>query len=321
MAKPRFRLGFREPEIDTNRPFADGTVTVEGFELEISNFRGPEHIDAWDASFGGLMRTKGKGEHPYVSIPAFPNRKFRLAYIFVNSAAGIETPKDLEGKRVAVFAAENTAGIWARGALMHHYGVDFSRINWFLPGTEAKSWATGVSVEPLELKGSGPRDSLLDELLVKGELDAVMGPNVLPSISRKDPRVSRLFPNYKTEEQNYFKATGIFPISHVVSLNKPFVEKYPHAPVALLEAYHRARDVAFDRIYGSDPEIVTISWAAAAMDEQRSVMGENYWAYNIEDNVTTLEAMMQFAHQFGITPTKLDYESLFHPEAAAHPGY
>ena len=25
--------------------------------------------------------------------------------------------------------------------------------------------------------------------------------------------------------------------------------------------------------------------------------------------------------KFGITPTKLDYESLFHPEAAAHPGY
>ncbi len=319
MANPKFRLGFREPDIDTNRPFTDGTVTIEGFDLECSNFVGPEHIDAWDASFGGLMTTKGKGDHPYVSIPAFPNRKFRLAYIFARTDAGIETPKDLEGKRVAMFARDNTAAIWSRGALKNHYGVDFSKITWLLPGTDAPSWGSDITVEPLAL-GPGSRDDGLDEKLLAGEIDAVMSPNVLPSVSRRDPRTHRLFPDYRTEEQDYFTATGIFPISHVVSLNQAFVDKYPHAPVALLEAYRRARDVAFDRIYGSDPEIVTISWAAALMDEQRAVMGENYWAYNVGENARTLEAMMGFAHEFGITPTKLDYESFFDTEAFALAG-
>jgi 4,5-dihydroxyphthalate decarboxylase len=313
MSNPKLRLGFREPEIDTNRPFVDGTVKVEGFDLEISNFRGPQFIDAWDASFGGLMQTKGKGEHPYVSIPAFPNRKFRLAYIFVNSAAEIASPRDLEGKRVFV---SSTAGIWARGALMNHYKVDFTRIHWFMPGPEAKSWAPGIHVEALP-KLSGPNDSALDTMLLEGELDAVIEPNVLPSISRRDRRVRRLFQDYKTEEQNYFKATGIFPISHMVTLTQEFVDRYPDAPVALLKAYRQARDVAFNRIYGSDPEIVTISWASAMIDEQRAVMGENYWAYNVQDNVRTLEAMMAFSHQLGITPGKLDYESFLHPEAAA----
>jgi len=319
MANPKFRLGFREPDIDTNRPFTDGTVTIDGFDLECSNFTGPEHIDAWDASFGGLMTTKAKDEHPYVSIPAYPNRKFRLAYIFARTDAGIEKPKDLEGKRVAMFAWDNTAAIWSRGALLHHYGIDFSSITWILPGADARSWGPDITVESLAL-GPGSRDAALDEKLLSGEVDAVLGPNVLPSVSRKDPRTHRLFPDYRTEEQNYFTATGIFPISHVVSLNKEFVDKHPDAPVALLEAYRRARDVAFDRIYGSDPEIVTISWAAAMMDEQRSVMGENYWAYNIDDNANTLEAMMDFAHQFGVTPTKLEYQSFFHPEAAALAG-
>jgi hypothetical protein len=49
-------------------------------------------------------------------------------------------------------------------------------------------------------------------------------------------------------------------------------------------------------------------------------MGENYWAYNVKDNVRTLESMMTFAHRLGITPNELDYRSLFHAEAAAHPG-
>ena len=316
MSNPKMRLGFREPDIDTNRPFVDGTVKVDGFDLEISKFRGPEFIDAWDASFGGLVQTKAKGNHPYVSIPAFPNRKFRLAYIFVNSAAGIESPKDLEGKRVFV---SSTAGIWARGALMNYYGADFTRIHWFMSGKEAKSWGPGIKVETLP-RVSGPNDNTVDTMLVRGEVDAVIEPNVLPSISRRDPRVRRLFRDYKTEEQNYFKATGIFPISHMVSLTQEFVDKHPEAPVALLKAYRQARDVAFDRIYGSDPEIVTISWASAMMDEQRAVMGENYWAYNVENNVRSLEAMMLFAHQLGVTPTKLDYTIFLHPEAAALPG-
>jgi len=317
MANPKLRLGFREPEVDTNRPFVDGTVKVEGFDLEISDFRGPEHIDAWDASFGGLMQTKGKGKHPYTSIPAYPNRKFRLAYIFVNNASGIESPKDLEGKRVFV---SSTAGVWARGALQNHYGVDLTRINWCMPGPEAKSWSPDISVEPLP-HISGPMDAeALDKMLVEKDVDAVIEPNVLPSVSRRDPRVRRLFRDYKTEEQNYFKATGIFPISHMVTLTQEFVDKHPEAPVALLQAYRQARDVAFDRIYGSDPEILITSWVAAAIDEQREVMGENYWSYNIEDNVRSLEAMMEFAHQFGLTPTKLDYEDFFHPEAAALAG-
>lgn len=312
MADPIMRIGFREPDIDTNRPLLDGTVKVEGFELEVSHFRGAEYIDAWDASFGGLVQTKVKGDHPYVSIPAFPNRKFRHSYIFVNSAAGIEQPRDLEGKRVFV---SSTAGIWARGALLNDYEVDFSRIHWFMGGTEAAPWGPGIQVESL------PRGADLDTLLVTGELDAVIEPNVLPSITRRDPRVRRLFRDWKSEEQNYFRQTGIFPISHMVSLKQDFVDRYPHAPVALLKAYREARDVALDRVEGSDPRYLTMNWANAAMQEQRALMGDHYWPYNIPDNQRALEAMMLFCHQLGITPTKLDYMSFLHPEAAALPGW
>lgn len=317
MANPRLRMGFREPEVDTNRPLVDGAVTVEGFDLEVSSFRSPAAIDAWDASFGGLMRTKGRDEHPYVSVPAYPNRKFRLAYIFVNAASGIESPRDLEGKRVFV---SSTAGVWARGALQNHYGVDLTRVRWCMPGPEAGSWAPEVQVDPLP-HISGPQDAdALDAMLLERKVDAVIEPNVLPSISRRDPRVRRLFRDYKSEELAYFKATGIFPISHMVTLRQEFVERHPEAPVALLRAYRRARDVAFDRLYGSDPEVLVTSWVAAAIDEQRAVMGDDYWSYNVRDNVRSLEAMMEFAHQFGLTPTKLDYRSFFHPEAAALEG-
>ena len=177
----------------------------------------------------------------------------------------------------------------------------------------------GIDVE--SLPGiAGPLDVKLDTMLLEGVLDAVIEPNVLPSISRRDPRVRRLFPDYRTEEQDYWKRTGIFPISHVVSLTQEFVDRHPEAPVALLKAYRQARDVAFDRLYGTDPEILAISWVASFIDDQRALMGDDYWAYNIQGNVRALEAMMLFAYQMGATTTQLDYTSFFDPDAAALPG-
>ena len=85
--------------------------------------------------------------------------------------------------------------------------------------------------------------------------------------------------------------------------------------MALLKAYRWARDVAFNQIYGTDSDIVIYSWAAAR-DKQRADMGENYWPNDIKDNVPSLEAMVTFSLQLGITPGKLDYESFLHPEAA-----
>lgn len=311
MAQARVRFHLRESTVDTNRPITDGTVSVEGFELEF--VRNQREADAWDAGFGSLLRGWVNGVR-HVSIPAFSNRKFRLSYIFVNNAAGIESPRYLEGKRVGISSWGNTACIWAKGALQNHYAVDLTRIHWLSRDPDETLVPSSIHIQRL------PEGNDIDTLLVRGELDAVIYPNVLPSISRRDPRVRRLFCDYKAEEQNYFKQTGIFPISHLVTLSQEFVNRYPQAPVALLKAYRRARDEALDRIQGADPQVIVVSWVNALLDEQRALMGENYWAYNVESNRRALEGMTQFAHQQGVTPYQIDYESLFSPEAAALPG-
>jgi 4,5-dihydroxyphthalate decarboxylase len=315
MPNPKLRFYFREPTIDTNIPITDGTVKIHGFDFEFVNSE--DEADGWDCGFAARIRAYAKGL-PHISIPAFPNRKFRLSYIFVNSKAGIESPKDLEGKRVGIMQWDNTAGVWARGALQHYYGVDLARINWLAARVTREGVTEGIRIEKLD--GRGDADAMLDRLLADGALDAVIGPNVLPSISNRDPRTRRLFRDYRTEEQTYFKKTGIFPTSHIVTLKQEFVDRHPNAPVALLQAFRRSRDEAFNRLEGPDPQIIVYSWMAAAVNEQRELMGENYWAYNIENNRRTLDAITQFAYEQGLSPTRIDYNTFFHPEAARLPG-
>ena len=85
MPNSKLRFYFREPTVDTNMPITDGTVKVEGFELEI--VKREDDADAWDCGFAARVRAHARGL-AHVSIPAFPNRKFRLSYIYVNSKAG-----------------------------------------------------------------------------------------------------------------------------------------------------------------------------------------------------------------------------------------
>jgi ABC-type nitrate/sulfonate/bicarbonate transport system substrate-binding protein len=105
----------------------------------------------------------------------------------------------------------------------------------------------------------------------------------------------------------------------MVTLHRDFVQRHPDAPISLLQAFRRSRDEAFRRI--EDTEILSMSWAAAQLDEQRALMGEHYWAYNVEDNRRPLEAMAQFAQEQGVTPNRIPVDSLFVPEAAALPGF
>lgn len=54
----------------------------------------------------------------------FTVRRFHHGGLVVRPEAGIETPKDLEGKRFGVRAYSVTTGVWKRGLLQNDYGVD-----------------------------------------------------------------------------------------------------------------------------------------------------------------------------------------------------
>jgi 4,5-dihydroxyphthalate decarboxylase len=313
----KLKLFFREPTIDTNRPIASGTVPIDGFDVEFVH--SVVDADVWDCGFAARLQEMERER--CVSVPAFPNRKFRLSYIFVNAGAGIHAPADLQGKRVAIRFWANTAGVWARGALQHHYNVDLKRIQWTAVQADETLFPEGaidLNIASTPNLGVSASDRL-DALLLSGAVDAVIDANVLPSVVRRDKRVRRLFPDFPREERAYFKATGIFPISHVVTLRKAFVNRCPTAPVAVLRAFRRARDMAFEAIEGSDPQVLILPWISHALEEQRALMGDKYFSYDIANNRTTLDAMMQFAHEQWLTPRRVGIADLFDPSSAALP--
>lgn len=318
----RLKLVLGCADHDLNHALIDGAVPSSDLDLEVvwDLADGERHrrmlrdgaFDACEFSFANYLVLWSAGA-PFQGIPAFPNRKFRHSYVFCNRRAAIREPRDLEGKRVGMRGWANTASLWVRGILQRYYDVDLRRVTWCAPPEGfAVQLPAGVTVEPL------PEDGDLDSLLLAGDLDAVINPDVLPSVQRGAPEVHRLFEDYRAAEQAFYDKTRIFPISHLVVVNNEVVRAHPWVPLSLLHLFREARDACFHRI--EDQQILSLSWAVALLAEQRALMGPAYWPYNLADNRHVLDTLLDFAHEQGLVPTRPALETLFVPDTVSASG-
>lgn len=306
---------------DLNHALIDGAVRSDALDLTVvcDLEDGQRHarmvqgaFDACEFSFANYLVLRAQ-DQPFCGIPAFPNRKFRHSYIFCNTRAGIREPKDLEGKRVGLRGWAATASLWVRGILQRWYDVELRRITWVAPPDPV-----GAPLPPGIVLDRLPAGQDLDALLVAGALDAVIYPDVLPSVQRGAPEVRRLFEDYRRAEQEFYRCTRIFPISHLVMLRNEVVERAPTAPLALLDLFRQARDVCFQRL--ANQQVLALSWAGALLAEQRALMGPHYWPYNVAENRLVLETLVAFAHEQALIPRPIAVDDLFLPAALTAPG-
>jgi 4,5-dihydroxyphthalate decarboxylase len=312
MAKPSITLATGMHE--RGRPLAEARVQANGFDLKTIMLKnnGPRHdrflqgeFDAAEFSFALYCKFWSEGA-PFQAIPVFLNRQFRHGAIFVNASAGIRAPKELEGKRMGVVSWFNTAALWARGALQHHYGVDPAKINWVTgePGECSKLELPG-GIKVCDARGP------LVELLLAGEIDALVTPR---TISRDyAPKVVRLFPNFREVEREYYKQTRVFPMSHALVIRKELLDRYETLADSIFQACQQAKSISAE--YADDPEHSTLAWFGAQWEDEMAIFAGDPWPYGIEPNRPTLEALVDYAHSSGLLTHKPQIEEFFHPSS------
>jgi len=299
------------------RAIKEGLVRVEGVDLTviIENDAGVRHrrffrnneFDAAEASSSNFLVARDKGL-PYCAIPVFLHRRFRHGFVFINTTKGINTPTDLIGKKIGVVKFQSSSNLWVRGILEQEYGVPHRSIEWFSEADES------VEVIPSpELKLSRvPVGKSVDRMLAEGELDAVMDPDPIQPFVEKDPRVARLFPDYKTEEIKFFRKTGIFPIMHVTCIRREIVDRYPWIPTNLYRAFREAKSLAMARM--ANPRIAPLAWYQEAWEEQQEILGRDPWEYGLTAaNKKQLEILIGHSHNQGMIKTRHSVEELFLP--------
>jgi len=302
-------------DYDFLRPLINGEIQPQGIELNVLKMPSPERhgrmlrhqeFDVCELSLVGYLVSRDQG-CDYNAIPVFPHRRFRHSYMVKRTGCGIEKPSDLNGKRVGLDTLQNSAGLWMRGILQDHYGVDLKSIEWWCQEEEDVPFepANWMNVKRVALGKN------IDQMLIDGELEAALYPETLPSIRNGSPKVALLFSNPKQAEIEYYKNGGHFPIMHTVVIKNEILEGHPWAALSLVRAFERAKELCYERM--KDPRSFALVWVKDLLDEQKAIFGPDPWPYNLEDNRKALEAVIRYEYEQGMIKKKPKAEELFFP--------
>jgi 4,5-dihydroxyphthalate decarboxylase len=318
------KLTFACWDYDRTRPLMDGRVKPDGIALEIKVLRPREtfqrmldkhEFDVSEMSLASYTALKGRGACPFVAVPAALSKIFRHSCIYVRRDAGINRPEDLRGKRVGTSQWSATALVFIRGMLEHEYGIKSADMHWFMGGLRTFIEPPLIPLDlPSEIKLEFlAKGRTLEQMFEAGELDALFSIYMPQLFIDGSASIARLFPNYRQAEQDYYRRTRIFPIMHTVVLREDVYRAHPWAARSMYQALVKSRDVAVDGLYDSDALRVALPWLLDHVEEARRVIGHDFWAYGLEPNRPTYEAIGRFVHEQGLSPRAVAPEELFAP--------
>jgi 4,5-dihydroxyphthalate decarboxylase len=223
------------------------------------------------------------------------------------AGCGIDKPSDLNGKRVGLDTLQNSAGLWMRGILQDHYGVDLKSIEWWCQEEEDVPFQPAAWMKLRRV----PEGKNIDQMLLEGELEAAIYPETLPSIRSGSPKVGLLFLDPKKAEIEYFRKSGIFPIMHTVVIRNEILEKHPWVAISVVQAFQKAKELCYRRM--QDPRSFALVWPHELLREQAALFGKDPWPYTLEENRKALEAVVRYEYEQGMIRKKPAIEELFFP--------
>jgi 4,5-dihydroxyphthalate decarboxylase len=305
---------------DRHLPFFDGSVRVEGADvevLEVGQSNPLKHgqdrhermiqkaeFDICELSLSSYLMAKSLGM-PFTAVPVFPRRLFSLSQIWINTDAGINSPQDLVGKKVGLSTFQTTLSVLAKGDLQTEYNVPWRKIHWIISKEEAVPFSAEAGVR-MELAAPGKK---MGPMLEQGEIAALMVPHPPKEALRGSKKIRRLFTNPKEEEIRYFRKNGYYPIMHLVAIKDAVLSEHPAIAKSVVAAFEKAKELCNE--YYDDPNWSRFVWGRHLFEEERSAFGDDPWPYGVGRNRNNLERFMGYSVDQGLMQKKLAIEDLF----------
>ena len=160
-------------------------------------------------------------------------------------------------------------------------------------------------------------DKSLVEMLLSGEIDCMISAHPPHEFGVDNSGITRLMPDYRELEEEYFRETGIYPIMHTIAIKRDVYEEYPWIARNLMTAFEEARDLSVARLTIVTASQIPVPWGYVNAERTaETVFGNNgIWPYGVEPSLVTIEAFLQYCDEQGVTHRKLTPEELYAPEA------
>jgi 4,5-dihydroxyphthalate decarboxylase len=317
MADEGLDLQVSNMRYDITMPLFDGRVQIEGVTLK------PMRIPAMifnedspykDGSFGiadlNVMYWLPAIEAGWqiIGLPLWVKRKPVYEYVFCRTDRGINSPKDLEGKRIGSRPYRLSTTIWLKGLLQHRHGVDISTFRWVIWGNEIfPLHDQNARIEAPSDPQKTPVDALLD-----GDVDAIMtdiSDTKLFQTLENSPSVKRLFPDYMAEDRKLYDETGIFTPAHMMVMSRKLDQEHPELARKVYDAFEKAKAMAYDDILSDRAGFSTV-YLREALLEQMKKWGDP-WKYGMSANRREIDTFIQYNREQGLVSRDFSYADVF----------
>ena len=295
------------------RPLLNGEITATGIKLQPRRAETGEacmrpvyeEFDIAEMSLSWYMMARCRNE-PVIALPIFPLRMQIHPYIFCSAASGIERPEDLKGKKIGMDEYRLTVGLWARGILQEYHSVLPQECEWFTSAPEAAGYQIPANVRVTVV------NEPTEGLLLRGEIDALIPPNIVPSFRAKDPRIRRVFKDIRSTVNDYYRKTEIFPITHTLVVRQSLFDENPWLVSSLLNAFTQTEE--HSRKSYEYAKRSAFPSAVLILEEEEELFGKNPWGHGLTpENQVVLEKFVQYANEQGYIPSRPALSDLFAP--------
>lgn len=310
-------------DYDHTRDLASGLVRAKGIDLtylqmEVEEifyrFSNALEWDISELSFAKYCSIQSQDDPPFVGIPVFVSRVFRHSAFYLRKGGSVTRPEDLRGRRIGIPEWSQTATVYARGWLQHQAGVGLDEVEWVQAGVDEPGRVEMAKLDlPAGIRYRQDTDRSLSEMLLAGDLDAMISAHPPRAFEEGNPEMVRLFPEFREVEEAYFRDTGIYPIMHTVAIRRDVYEKYPWVPMNLLTAFEEAKRRSVERLKGVTASQIPVPWGYDNVEKLHRQLfpDSDYWPYGIEPNRVTIEAFLQYCHEQGVCHRKMTPEELY----------
>jgi len=188
-----------------------------------------------------------------------------------------------------------------------------------LPSPQGGGERDGAADVEIETISTG---KTLAGMLAAGELDAVFSARPPSCFVQTPPhppppagegRVTRLFPDYRSAEQAYYRKAGIYPLMHAMGIRNSLVEQHPWMAGNLFNAFVRAKEIAVADFEKLSAFALTLPWIEAEYRATQAVLGRDIWPYGVEANRKAIDTLCRYLHEQGFTTRRMGADELFAP--------
>jgi 4,5-dihydroxyphthalate decarboxylase len=249
--------------------FVEYTPTNTAFKPMVRE----QAFDVCEMAIVTYLMAKAHGK-PLVLLPATMLGRFQHSYALYNPARGALGPSDLEGKRVGIRSFTTTTGAWIRGILANDYGVNLDKIRWV-------TFEDPHVAEYIDTTERAPNDKKILQILIDGELDAVLGE------ASDHPTLKPLFSDPAAEAAKWYTRRGVVPVNHLVVVTEKLVKARPDVVTGVYDLLKRNKAQVGP---AATPDLVP---------------------FGIEANRKPLELIVDYAFQQALIPRRYAVEELF----------